>query len=116
MRFISCVVCSSSHELPSSALIIVPSAMRGRMNEKAAGREAKLYYMGYATMENRLGLAVAGMVQHGHQGHGHGGTRLRSNAQGQAEAKAGASLSARTKPMIPPITWPSCASPTSHRM
>jgi hypothetical protein len=29
---------------------------------KAAGREAKLCYMGHATMENRLGLAVAGMV------------------------------------------------------
>ena len=31
---------------------------------KAAGREAKLCYMGYATMENRHGLAVAGMVTH----------------------------------------------------
>jgi hypothetical protein len=29
---------------------------------KAAGREAKLCYMGHATMENRHGLAVAGMV------------------------------------------------------
>src|SRR5580704_12240918 len=31
-------------------------------NRKAAGREAKLCYMGHATMENRHGLAVAGMV------------------------------------------------------
>ena len=29
---------------------------------KAAGREAKLSYMGHATMENRNGLAVAGMI------------------------------------------------------
>ena len=31
---------------------------------KAAGREAKLSYMGHATMENPHGLAVAGMVTH----------------------------------------------------
>ncbi len=33
-----------------------------RLFRKAAGREAKLAYMGHATMENRHGLAVAGMV------------------------------------------------------
>ena len=33
-----------------------------RIYRKAAGREAKLCYMGHATMENRHGLAVAGMV------------------------------------------------------
>jgi transposase len=33
-----------------------------RLYRKAAGREAKLAYMGHATMENRHGLAVAGMV------------------------------------------------------
>jgi transposase len=33
-----------------------------RLYRKAAGREAKLCYMGHATMENRNGLAVAGMV------------------------------------------------------
>src|ERR1700744_3238301 len=33
-----------------------------RLYCKAAGREAKLCYMGHATMENRHGLAVAGMV------------------------------------------------------
>src|ERR1700723_2048606 len=35
-----------------------------RLYRKAAGREAKLFYMGHATMENRHGLAVAGMVTH----------------------------------------------------
>ena len=33
-----------------------------RLYRKAAGREAKLSYMGHATMENRHGLAVAGQV------------------------------------------------------
>src|SRR6266536_1916896 len=33
-----------------------------RLYRKAAGREAKLCYMGHATMENRHGLAVAGRV------------------------------------------------------
>jgi len=33
-----------------------------RLYRKAAGREAKLCYMGHATMENRDGLAVAGLV------------------------------------------------------
>ena len=33
-----------------------------RLYRKAAGREAKLSYMGHATMENRHGLAVAGKV------------------------------------------------------
>jgi transposase len=33
-----------------------------RLYRKAAGREAKLSYMGHVTMENRNGLAVAGMV------------------------------------------------------
>src|SRR6201982_780498 len=33
-----------------------------RLYRKAAGREAKLCYMGHATMENRHGLAVAGTV------------------------------------------------------
>ncbi len=33
-----------------------------RLHRKAAGREAKLCYMGHVTMENRHGLAVAGAV------------------------------------------------------
>jgi transposase len=35
-----------------------------RLYRKAAGREAKLCYMGHATMENRHGLAVDGRVTH----------------------------------------------------
>ena len=35
-----------------------------RLYRKAAGREAKLSYMGHVTMDNRHGLAVAGMVTH----------------------------------------------------
>jgi transposase len=35
---------------------------QSRLYRKAAGREAKLSYMGHAMMENRNGLAVAGMV------------------------------------------------------
>src|SRR6201982_155669 len=35
-----------------------------RLYRKAAGREAKLSYMGHVTMENRNGLAVAGVVTH----------------------------------------------------
>jgi hypothetical protein len=35
-----------------------------RLYRKAVGREAKLCYMGHATMENRHGLAVAGRVTH----------------------------------------------------
>jgi len=35
-----------------------------RLYRKAAGREAKLSYTGHAVMENRHGLAVAGMVTH----------------------------------------------------
>src|SRR2546423_3785312 len=33
-----------------------------RLYRKAAGREAKLSYMGHVTMENRHGLAVAGRL------------------------------------------------------
>ena len=35
-----------------------------RLYRKAAGREAKLCYMGHAVMENRNALAVAGAVSH----------------------------------------------------
>jgi transposase len=35
-----------------------------RLYRKAAGREAKLSYMGHALMENRNGLAVGGIVTH----------------------------------------------------
>ena len=39
---------------------VLPPGMNA--DRKAAGREAKLCYMGHATMENRHGLAVAGTV------------------------------------------------------
>jgi len=47
-----------------------------RLYRKAAGRESKLCYMGHATMENRHGLAVAGMV-----------TRADGTAERQASLK-----------------------------
>ncbi|MGH9806651.1 MAG: IS5 family transposase [Terriglobia bacterium] len=53
-----------------------------RLYRKAAGREAKLCYMGHAVMENRHGLAVAGMVTHA------GGTAERSASEKMLKAKA----------------------------
>jgi transposase len=54
-----------------------------RLYRKAAGREAKLSYMGHVTMENRHGLAVAGRV---------------TQANGTAERRAAeAMLSAKSK-------------------
>jgi transposase len=53
-----------------------------RLYRKAAGREAKLSYMGHAVMENRHGLAVAGMVTHAN------GTAERRAAERMLKAKA----------------------------
>jgi len=53
-----------------------------RLYRKAAGREAKLCYMGHATMENRHGLAVAGMVTPAT-----GTARLGEHAGGQGQGK-----------------------------
>lgn len=53
-----------------------------RLYRKAAGREAKLSYMGHATMENRHGLAVAGRVTHAN------GTAERRAAEIMLEAKS----------------------------
>ena len=53
-----------------------------RLYRKAAGREAKLCYMGHATMENRHGLAVAGMVTHAN------GTAERRASEIMLKAKA----------------------------
>ncbi|MDA7949833.1 MAG: IS5 family transposase, partial [Hyphomicrobiaceae bacterium] len=53
-----------------------------RLYRKAAGREAKLCYMGHAVMENRHGLAVAGMVTHAN------GTAERRAAATMLKAKA----------------------------
>jgi transposase len=52
-----------------------------RLYRKADGREAKLCYMGHALMENRHGLAVAGMVTRA------GGTAERHAAQAMLKAK-----------------------------
>jgi transposase len=52
-----------------------------RLYRKADGREAKLYYMGHVTMENRHGLAVAGMVTKAD------GRAERSAAQAMLKAK-----------------------------
>jgi len=53
-----------------------------RLYRKAAGREAKLCYMGQVTMENRHGLAVAGMVTQAN------GRAEREAAEMMLEAKA----------------------------
>ncbi|MGH7261845.1 MAG: IS5 family transposase [Nitrospiraceae bacterium] len=53
-----------------------------RLYRKAAGREAKLCYMGHVTMENRNGLAVAGMVTQAN------GTAEREASESMLEAKA----------------------------
>jgi transposase len=52
-----------------------------RLYRKADGREAKLYFMGHVTMENRHGLAVAGMITKA------GGTAERDAAQAMLRAK-----------------------------
>lgn len=56
-----------------------------RLYRKAQGREAKLSYMGHVTMENRHGLAVAGMVTHAN------GTAERRASEAMLTAKAKAS-------------------------
>jgi hypothetical protein len=53
-----------------------------RLYRKAAGREAKLSYMGHVTMENRNGLAVAGVVTHAN------GTAERRASEGMLKAKS----------------------------
>ena len=58
---------------------------QSRLYRKAAGREAKLSYMGHVTMENRHGLAVAGMVTQAN------GTAERRASEAMLAAKAKAS-------------------------
>ena len=76
-----------------------------RLYRKAAGREAKLCYMGHATMENRHGLAVA---RHGHLRHRHRAPEIM--------LKVKAKEAGRRITMTPPIMWPSCAPSTSPLM
>jgi Transposase and inactivated derivatives len=85
-----------------------------RLYRKAAGREAKLCYMGHATMENRHGLAVAGMVTLA--------TALpsaalrRSCSRPKPRRPAAASRWAKIRPMTRPTMWPICAPSTLRRM
>ena len=84
-----------------------------RLYRKAAGREAKLCYMGHATMENRYGLAVAGMVTLAD------GTAERRASQIMLKAKAkeagGRITVGEDKPMTRPTMWPICAPSTLRR-
>jgi len=82
----------------------VPAIPNSRLYRKAAGREAKLCYMGHATMENRHGLAVAGRVTHAN------GTAERQASEIMLKARrklpAAASPPVRTRRTIPPIMSP----------
>ena len=75
-----------------------------RLYRKAAGREAKLCYMGHATMENRHGLAVVGIVTHAN------GTAERRASEVKLKAKTklpdAASRLVRIRRTTRPITWP----------
>ncbi len=62
-----------------------------RLYRKAAGREAKLCYMGHATMENRNGLAVA--------------VRSRMRAARPSGARRSRCSSARAKTPVAPSRW-----------
>ena len=85
-----------------------------RLYRKAAGREAKLCYMGHATMENRHGLAVAGMVT---LATGTAERRASETGSGPRPGRqAGASRQARTRLMTRPIMSPSCAPSMSRHM
>jgi hypothetical protein len=67
---------------------------------KAAGREARLSYMGYAVMENCHGLAVAGTVSQAD------GTAVRRASEALLKRKAGQRgrrITARTRPMTAAI-------------
>jgi transposase len=75
-----------------------------RLYCKAAGREAKLCYMGHATMETRHGLAVAGRVTHAMAPPSVG---LRRLCRGRdAKPQATASPPVRIRRTIPPIGSP----------
>jgi hypothetical protein len=75
---------------------------------------AKLCYMGHATMENRHGLAVAGMVTQA------SGTAERRAAETMLKAKAkdaGPRITVgEDKAMTRRIMWPICVPSTSHRI
>ncbi len=80
-----------------------------RLYRKAAGREAKLSYMGHALMENRHGLAVGGKVTQAT------GTAEWEASEAMWKAKprprASALPQAKTKRIIPAPMLPICAKP-----
>ena len=84
-----------------------------RLYRKAAGREAKLSYMGHVTMENRHGLAVAGMLSKAT------GTAERRASEAMlavsASSPAVVSRWARTRPTTRPIMRRSFAPSMSRR-
>ena len=83
-----------------------------RLYRKSEGKESKLCYMGHATMENRNGLAVAGLVTQA------SGTAERAAAEkmlGRTPRHIPASRSARTRPMMLRNTWRACGQRTSPR-
>ena len=85
-----------------------------RLYRKAAGWEAKLCYMGHATMENRHGLAVAGTVTFAT------GTAERRASEIMLKAKAkkaGRRITVgEDKAYDTAIMWPICAPSMSRRM
>ena len=75
-----------------------------RLYRKAAGREARLCYMGHVVMENRHGLAD----RPAEQGHRHSRKAcIRGDARDRdAGWPAGRMTVARTRPTTQPIMWP----------
>ena len=85
-----------------------------RLYRKAAGREARLCYLGLATMENRHGLAVAGMVRSPTVPLSAALRRRCSRPKPRRPATA--SPWVKTRPLTAPIMWRSCAPSTSRHM
>src|SRR5207253_3494277 len=79
---------------------------QAKLYRKAAGREAKLCYMGHAVMENRNGLAVDGTVTR--PAAPPSGVPLRRCSRRKPNDRDEESRSARTKPTTPAITLRRC--------
>ena len=84
-----------------------------RLYRKAAGREAKLSYMGHVTMENRHGWQWRACSARPPAWPN--GVRPRRCSPSDAGSRAAISQWAKTKPMTPPIMWRNYAPPTSRR-
>jgi hypothetical protein len=109
------ILTRSRQEITASRGIVAHASTTdsdSRLYRKAAGREAKLSYVGHAVMENRHGL---GGGRHGHPRHWHRrALRLGDDAQTKV-GPAGRRITARTRPMTPPIMSPSFVLSTSRR-